>query len=68
MSVPNLITSIDDLERWKQEGLEAISPKKRKVTVGMATCGLASGAQAVFDALTEELSKSSEDVIVAQTG
>ena len=79
MSVRNVITSIDDLERWKQEGLEAISPKKRKVTVGMATCGLASGAKAVFDALTEEFGKSSEaascrpaadseDIIVAKTG
>ena len=68
MHVPNLIASIDDLERWKQEGLEALSPKKPKVTVGMATCGLASGAKAVFDVLTEELSKSSEDIIVAKTG
>jgi len=68
MSVRNVITSIDDLERWKQEGLEAISPKKRKVTVGMATCGLASGAKAVFDALTEEFGKTSEDIIVAKTG
>jgi len=68
MQAPNLIASIDDLERWKQEGLESLSPKKCKVTVGMATCGLASGAKAVFDALTEEFSKTSEDVIVAQTG
>jgi NADH:ubiquinone oxidoreductase subunit F (NADH-binding)/(2Fe-2S) ferredoxin/Pyruvate/2-oxoacid:ferredoxin oxidoreductase delta subunit len=68
MQAPNLIASIDDLERWKQEGLESLSPKKCKVTVGMATCGLASGAKAVFDALTEELSRSSEEVIVAQTG
>jgi NADH:ubiquinone oxidoreductase subunit F (NADH-binding)/(2Fe-2S) ferredoxin len=68
MRVRNVITSIDDLERWKQEGLMAISPKKRKVTVGMATCGLASGAKAVFDALTEEFGKTSEDIIVAKTG
>ena len=68
MNVPKLITSPDDLEAWKEEGLRAISPEIPKVTVGMATCGLASGASAVFDTLTEELGKASSDAVVAKTG
>ena len=68
MNAPSLIASIDDLERWRQEGLRAISPDVPKVTVGMATCGLAGGASAVFDTLNEELGKASSDAIIAQTG
>jgi len=66
MNAPSPILSIQDLECWKEEGQRALSPGIPKVTVGMATCGLASGANAVFDALTKELPSS--DAIIAQTG
>ena len=62
------ITGVEDLQHWKEEGLREISPEAVKVTVGMATCGLASGAQAVFDVFAEELRKESTDAIVAKTG
>ena len=62
------ITGVEDLQHWKEEGLRGISPEAVKVTVGMATCGLASGAQAVFDVFAEELRKESTDAIVAKTG
>ena len=62
------ITGVEDLEHWKEEGLREISPEAVKVTVGMATCGLASGARAVFDVFAEELRKASTDAIVAKTG
>ena len=68
MKAPSAITGVQDLEHWKEAGLRAISPEAVKVTVGMATCGLASGAQAVFDTLTEELRKASTEAIVAKTG
>ena len=62
------ITGVEDLQHWKEEGLREISPEAVKVTVGMATCGLASGARAVFDVFAEELRKASTDAIVAKTG
>ncbi len=67
MSAPSPITSAKDLERWKEEGLRSLAPNTTKVTVGMATCGLATGAQAVFDVLSEELSKWSSPAILAKT-
>jgi len=40
-----------------------------RVVVGMATCGIASGARPVLNALAEEVSKRGlENVTVAQTG
>ncbi|HUT13369.1 MAG TPA: NADH-quinone oxidoreductase subunit NuoF [Thermoguttaceae bacterium] len=68
MKAPGPITGVEDLKRWKEEGLRSISPEVVKVTVGMATCGLASGAQSVFDALAEELGKASPEAVVAKTG
>jgi len=68
MNAQSIIASADALQSWKEAGLRTISPEGPKVTVGMATCGLATGAQAVFDALSEELSKASCDAILARTG
>jgi NADH:ubiquinone oxidoreductase subunit F (NADH-binding)/Pyruvate/2-oxoacid:ferredoxin oxidoreductase delta subunit/(2Fe-2S) ferredoxin len=68
MSRSNIIASADDLARWKEKGLRTLFPDTPKVTVGMATCGLATGAGAVFDALSEEFEKASSAVIVAKTG
>ncbi|HUW63064.1 MAG TPA: NADH-quinone oxidoreductase subunit NuoF [Candidatus Bathyarchaeia archaeon] len=68
MNVANEITSVETLERWKQDGLRTLSPATCKVTVGMATCGLASGAKAVFDVLTKALAEGAPDVVVAKTG
>ncbi|MBE3065065.1 MAG: NADH-quinone oxidoreductase subunit NuoF [Spirochaetes bacterium] len=68
MNVANRITSVEALERWKQDGLRTLSPGTSKVTVGMATCGLASGAKAVFDVLTKALAKGAPEVVVAKTG
>ena len=62
------IASEDALQRWKEKGLRTISPEIPKVTVGLATCGLATGAQAVFDALAEEFDKASFKAILAGTG
>jgi NADH:ubiquinone oxidoreductase subunit F (NADH-binding)/(2Fe-2S) ferredoxin/NAD-dependent dihydropyrimidine dehydrogenase PreA subunit len=67
MSGPELIRSAEDLERWKKDGLRSISPNTAKITVGYSTCGLASGAKAVYEALTEELSQGSQELTVAKT-
>ena len=68
MKASSPITGVEALEHWRAEGLRAISPPAVKLTVGMATCGLASGARAVFDVLSEALGKAPADAIVARTG
>ena len=68
MSTSDTIASAEDLAAWKEEGLRALLPNVLKVTVGMATCGLATGAKPVFDALSQALGNASADVIVARTG
>jgi NADH:ubiquinone oxidoreductase subunit F (NADH-binding)/(2Fe-2S) ferredoxin/Pyruvate/2-oxoacid:ferredoxin oxidoreductase delta subunit len=64
----NLITSIDALEALKRQGLSRLSPDTPKITVGMATCGRATGAQAVFDALQAEIDNTPSSVTLTTTG
>jgi (2Fe-2S) ferredoxin len=62
------LMGLTKLKRIRVRGLKSLYPNKTKITVGMATCGLASGAQKVFDAIKEEVEKRELDVIIAQTG
>jgi len=62
------IRKTEDLEKLRTEGLKLISPDRSKITVGMATCGIAQGAREVFDAINEEISTLKGDIIVARTG
>ena len=62
------VIAVTDLERVRDRGLKSIYPDKTKITVGMATCGLAAGAQRVFDAIVEEVDSKRLDVITARTG
>jgi len=62
------IKTTEDLDELKKEGLKCLYPDNPKITVGMATCGIATGARKVFDALVEEVEKRKLDVVVSQTG
>ena len=62
------IKTREDLDALKRQGLESLYPDNPKITVGMATCGIATGARKVFDALSEEVEKKKLDVVVARTG
>ena len=62
------VKTLNDLERIKEIGLRSIYPEKPKITVGMATCGLATGAQGVLEAISEEVEQEKLDVVIAQTG
>ena len=68
MSTPHAIASAEDLAAWKEQGLATLLPDVPKVTVGMATCGLATGAKPVFDALSQQLGNGGADAVVARTG
>ena len=62
------IRTIDDLLILKQTGLDSLYPEKIKITVGMATCGIATGAKKVYDALLQEISEKGWELILTQTG
>jgi len=57
-----------DLEQLKQQGLSTLYPQRTKITVGMATCGRAAGAEQVFASLREEIFKGELDVGLSATG
>jgi NADH:ubiquinone oxidoreductase subunit F (NADH-binding)/(2Fe-2S) ferredoxin len=46
-----------DLKKVTKDGLKLLAPVETRITVGMATCGLAKGAGKVFEALKYELKK-----------
>ncbi|MGI6651945.1 MAG: NADH-ubiquinone oxidoreductase-F iron-sulfur binding region domain-containing protein [Limnochordia bacterium] len=68
-----MIRTRDDLLAFQRQQAELMqkeaAEKKAKVLVGMGTCGIAAGAQEVYDAICDELRKRNiDDVAVAQTG
>lgn len=62
------IKTLEDLNKAAKRGMESLMPSKTKIMVGMATSGLASGAQEVYDALAEEIKKRKLNVILTKTG
>ncbi|MBE9506669.1 MAG: NADH-quinone oxidoreductase subunit J/K, partial [Chloroflexi bacterium] len=57
-----------DLEKLCTEGLSILYPSKPRISVGMATCGLATGATAVYDALRDEATARGLDLTLIATG
>ena len=62
------IESEEDLRAVREEGLKSLYPDKTKVSVGMATCGLATGAGKVWETLNQEVQTGGHDIILAQVG
>lgn len=70
------ITSLADLRRIKEEVQSKIKLRENsdnperlvQVKVGMATCGIASGAKEIMKYFVEELEQQAVDAIVTQTG
>ncbi len=62
------IRTKSDLEKIREEGLKALYSGSTKVSVGMATCGLSTGAGKVFEAIQNEVAKRNLPVRVTQTG
>ena len=56
------------LDSLEAVGLGLLYPGKFRISVGMATCGLATGAGEVFDRLGEELKRTGFDAILSRTG
>jgi len=62
------IKNLEDLEELKAKGLESLYPKKMKINVGLGTCGIATGARAVFDSIADEIERQGIDAVVGKTG
>jgi NADH:ubiquinone oxidoreductase subunit F (NADH-binding)/(2Fe-2S) ferredoxin/ferredoxin len=62
------IKTQNDLESLKKKGQAALSPDRIKITVGMATCGTATGGDAVLKKIKEEVHQQGLDAAVTVTG
>jgi NADP-reducing hydrogenase subunit HndB len=70
------ITSLADLKRIKEEVQSKMKLRENsdnpeqlvQVKVGMATCGIASGAREIMKYFVEELEQQAVDAVVTQTG
>jgi NADH:ubiquinone oxidoreductase subunit F (NADH-binding)/(2Fe-2S) ferredoxin/Pyruvate/2-oxoacid:ferredoxin oxidoreductase delta subunit len=61
-------TSLQHLAELKTKGREILFPDSIKIMVGSASCGLAAGAAAVFDALLAGVKKKGLRAVVTKTG
>jgi len=57
-----------DLETLRAKGISTLYPPRPKISVGMATCGRAAGATAVYDALRDEADARGLDLALVATG
>ncbi len=62
------IRTKNDLEKMREKGLKILYPKETKISVGMATCGLSTGAGKVYEAIQKEVEKAKRPIKVTETG
>ena len=62
------VTTRDDLNKLYQEGLAQLYPDRTRIAVGMATCGLSSGAMKAYEAIGGELKSAGFDAVLTKTG
>ena len=62
------ITTFEQLQQIKEQGLALTYPDKIKILVGMATCGISSGADKVWKALEDKIAELKLDVVLEKTG
>ena len=58
----------EDLKKIKKEGIKLLSSAKTRITVGLATCGLAKGAGKILEALRYEVKKQKVKADVVSVG
>ena len=62
------VSGIKDLQKLKARGMATLSPDKIKIMVGMATCGLSTGAGTVFNEIAAGVKKKKLNAVVTKTG
>ena len=58
----------EKLDQLGCKGMESLYPEQTRISVGMATCGLATGAQAVFDEFEKILEQTDLNAVLSKTG
>ncbi len=61
------VKTLKDLQQIADKGVKLLYPEKTKIMVGMGTCGLATGAGEVLEAISEEVEKQKLDVVISST-
>ena len=62
------IEKLQDINRLKKNGEQTLYPPEIKITVGLATCGIAKGADKVYAALKKEIKKQKLKAVLAPVG
>lgn len=62
------IRTAADLKKVKSDGRARFAPPRVKISVGMGSCGIAAGADRVFEAIRAEAANRNLDVVLAKTG
>ena len=62
------IATGSDLQAIADRGEAGLYPPRLRIAVGMATCGVAAGAQLVYDAILEEAANQKLDATISRTG
>ncbi|MGC8780045.1 MAG: NADH-quinone oxidoreductase subunit NuoF, partial [Anaerolineae bacterium] len=62
------IYSWRDLQAAHEAGLRSLYPDKPRIAIGMATCGLATGAGEVYEAITQTVAGRGWPVLVTRVG
>lgn len=62
----NKVLSKNDLDLLNREGKRHIFPDKIKISVQMATCGIAAGADEIYNTIKDEVAD--ESIILDKTG
>jgi len=62
------INSLSELNTLRSLGLSSLYPEQIKITVGMATCGLAAGAELIYETLQQRITQRGLNVVLAKTG
>ena len=62
------IRTFSDLEKIKAKGRERLMPSKVKIAVGYGSCGIAAGADQVYDTLKKEAQRGDASFTVSKTG
>jgi len=62
------VTTRDDLNKLYEQGLAQLYPDRTRIAVGMATCGLSSGAMKAYEAIGGELKSAGLDLLLTKTG
>ena len=65
--------SLEELNKLREQALKRVSLRQQtdfsyRILVGMATCGIASGARPVLKSFMDDLEKDPQAVIIQQTG